>query len=190
MMTMATDTEKNKVEELPLKGAFLIKPLTYPDDRGEFSVLFTDDVLKAWGASAFFAMEFLSTSKKGVLRGLHYQSGSSAQAKLVRCVEGEIYDVMVDLRKKSKTYGKWAGVLLSDKNMAGLFVPKGFAHGYLSLSGVSRVLYKVDAPYCPANETGIKYDDADLKIDWPVKTAVLSKKDRLLPSFKECEKFE
>ena len=189
-MIMATDTEKNKVEELLLKGAFLINPLTYPDDRGEFSVLFTDDVLRGRGAGNCFAMGFLSTSKKGVLRGLHYQSGNAAQAKLVRCVEGEIYDVIVDLRKSSGTYGKWAGVSLSDKNMLCLFIPKGFAHGYLSMTDVSKVMYNVDAPYCPANETGIKYDDRDLKIDWPVKAAVLSKKDRLLPSFKECEKFE
>ena len=190
MMIMATDTEKNAVEKLPLKDAFLIKPLVYPDDRGEFSVLFTDDVLREIGAGNCFAMEFMSTSKKGVLRGLHYQSGKAAQAKLVRCIEGEIYDVIVDLRKSSKTYGKWTGVLLSDKNMTGLFVPKGFAHGYLSMTGISRVMYKVDAPYCPANETGIRFDDGDLKIDWPIKEAILSKKDRLLPSFKECEKFD
>jgi len=189
-MIMATDTEKNKVEKLLLKGAFLIKPITYPDDRGAFSVLFTDDVLKGNGAGSCFAMEFLSTSKKGVLRGLHYQSGKAAQAKLVRCVEGEIYDVIVDLRKSSETYGKWTAVSLSDKNMLSLFVPKGFAHGYLSMTEISRVMYKVDAPYSPANETGIKFDDESLKIDWPIAAAILSKKDRLLPSFKECEKFE
>ncbi|MFA6328074.1 MAG: dTDP-4-dehydrorhamnose 3,5-epimerase [Candidatus Micrarchaeia archaeon] len=187
---MATDTEKNAVEKLPLTGAFLIKPLTYPDDRGAFSVLFTDDVLTQNGAGSCFAMEFLSTSKKGVLRGLHYQTGRSAQAKLVRCIEGEIYDVIVDLRKSSKTYGKWTAVSLSDKNMLCLFVPKGVAHGYLSMTGVSRVLYKVDAPYSPANEAGIRYDDVDLKIDWPVKEVILSKKDGLLSSFKECEKFD
>jgi len=125
-----------------------------------------------------------------VLRGLHYQSGNGAQAKLVRCIEGEIFDVIVDLRKSSETYGKWASVLLSDKNMLCLFVPKGFAHGYLSLSDSSRVMYKVDAPYSPANETGIRFDDGALKIAWPIKDAILSKKDRLLPSFEECEKFE
>jgi len=189
-MIMATDTEKNRVEKLPLKGAFLIKPIVYPDGRGAFSVLFTDDVLKENGAGNCFAMEFLSTSKKNVLRGLHYQAGKASQAKLVRCVEGEIYDVIVDLRKSSETYGKWASVLLSGKNMLCLFVPKGFAHGYLSLSDASRVMYKVDAPYSPANETGIRFDDADLKIGWPAKDAILSKKDRLLPNFKECEKFE
>ena len=189
-MDMATDTEKNEVEALPLKGAFLIKPLTYSDDRGDFSVLFTDNVLNDSGAGNCFAMEFLSTSKKGVLRGLHYQTGKAAQAKLVRCIGGEIYDVIVDLRKSSETYGKWTAVSLSDKNMLCLFVPKGFAHGYLSMSEISRVMYKVDAPYCPANEMGIKYDDESLKIEWPVTEAILSKKDRLLSSFNECKKFE
>jgi dTDP-4-dehydrorhamnose 3,5-epimerase len=189
-MIMATDTDTNRVEGLQLKGAFLITPLTYADERGEFSVLFTDVALHERGAGSCFAMEFLSVSKKNVLRGLHYQSGGAAQAKLVRCIAGEIYDVIVDLRKSSETYGKWIAVSLSEKNMHCLFVPKGFAHGFLSMADNSRVLYKVDASYQPASETGIRYDDSSLNIDWPVKSPVLSKKDRLLPSFKECKKFE
>ena len=188
---MATDTQKNEIEQLPLEGAFLIKPIVYPDDRGAFSVLFTEDILVAQGFKPYFAMEFLSTSKKGVLRGLHYQAGNASQAKLVRCISGEVYDVIVDLRKSSKTYGKWVGITLSEKNMVAVFVPKGFAHGYLSLSDSSKVLYKVDAPYAPASETGVRYNDLDLNIRWPGTGApILSKKDALLPTFKDCKKFD
>jgi dTDP-4-dehydrorhamnose 3,5-epimerase len=133
-----------------------------------------------------FIQDNHSRSKPGVIRGLHYQVNPS-QGKLVGVIRGKIWDVVVDLRKDSPTYGKWEGVELSDENGRLLWVPPGFAHGFCVLGQEDAdVMYKVDAPYSPKTEGGIRFDDPDLKIEWPVKDgAIVSPKDRVLPGFAE-----
>lgn len=187
---MAGNLKDPEAVALNLRGAYVIKPAIFPDERGEFAVLFSNDTLSKMGVKPHFEMEFVSTSKNGVLRGMHFQSGAAAQAKLVRCIRGEVFDAIVDLRRGSKTFGKWEGVLLSENNKQAIYVPKGFAHGYLSLSEQSQVLYKVDAPYAPKSERGLRYDDKTVGIKWPAEAAMVSERDMALPGFDACEKFD
>jgi len=178
--------------DFDLEGSFLIRPLHFKDERGDFFKLYTGEVMKSKQAESCFVEEYLSFSKFGVVRGLHYQRGQASQAKLVRCIQGEIYDVIVDLRSSSPTFGKWAGVTLSEKNMLSLYVPRGFAHGFAALSKDSAVLYKADNDYSPKDERGIPYNDGRLAIAWPkqIIKPIVSDKDAKWPSFDQCEKFE
>lgn len=178
-----------KTEKLPLEGAFLVKPGVFQDKRGVFWKFYTEELMLKNGAKPYFPEEFLTTSRKGVLRGLHYQGGGHPQAKLIRCTMGEVYDVIVDLRKGSPTFGKWHGVTLSEKNMLTLYVPRGFAHGFVAREDGSALLYKTDAPYFYEHERGIIWNDPDLNIDWGVEKPVLSEKDSKWPSFKDAEHF-
>lgn len=125
--------------------------------------------------------------RAGTIRGLHYQCGRYAQAKLVRVLSGVIFDVVVDLRKGSRTYGQWTGVVLSEANRRQLFVPRGFAHGICTLTDHARVLYKVDQHYRPEADRGIIWNDPDLGIEWPISSAILSDKDRWLPRLAEIK---
>lgn len=128
-----------------------------------------------------------SISVKGVLRGLHYQLKPKAQSKLVKCIRGKIFDVAVDIRKNSPTFGKWIGVELSEENMYMLYIPKGFAHGFLVLSDKAEVLYKVSAEYDPTLERGIIWNDPDIGIEWGTTSPILSEKDKKLPRLKEAD---
>lgn len=141
----------------------------------------------AHGIQEHFVQDNYSHSTYGVLRGLHYQRPPNAQGKLVYVQQGEIFDVVVDIRKGSPTYGKWIGVTLSDQNRKMLYLPKGFAHGFCVLSNTADVIYKVSAEYAPESEGGILWNDPDLAIHWPVRSPVLSRKDAQLPLLRELE---
>lgn len=156
-----------KATETKLKGCFIIEPTIFEDERGYFFESYNHrDFCEAIGQEINFVQDNQSFSKKGVLRGLHFQKGKFAQAKLVSVLEGRIQDVVVDLRKKSPTFGKHLSIELSDKNKKQLFVPRGFAHGFLTLSDVAKVFYKCDNYYNKKAEGGIRYDDPVLDIKW------------------------
>lgn len=178
-------------QPLPLGGAFVLKPFAAEDERGIFYKTFVEDALAEIGAQNRFAEEFFSTNRRGSLRGLHYQRGEASQAKLVTCMRGRIFDVIVDLRKSSPTFGKHITLELSDKNMHTLFVPHGFCHGFLTLEEDSLVVYRADRPYSPADERGIVYNDPKLAIAWPqAGRIIISPKDAAWPKFDDAEKFE
>jgi len=139
------------------------------------------------GIKGNFVQENHSCSSKGVLRGLHYQNPPFAQGKLVRVVRGEIFDVSVDIRKGSPTWGKWVGVILSGKNKNILYVPAGFAHGFCVLSEIAEVIYKTTDVYSAESEAGIIWSDKDLNIEWPVEEPILSEKDKKLPTLKNAD---
>ncbi|KKH16911.1 dTDP-4-dehydrorhamnose 3,5-epimerase [Methanosarcina mazei] len=176
---------KTKIEDL-----FILEPKVFADDRGYFFESYNkktlDDLL---GKEYNFVQDNESKSSYGVIRGLHYQFAPYSQAKLVRVLEGRVYDVAVDLRKDSPTFGEWAGVELSAENKRQFLIPKGFAHGYSVLSEIAVFNYKCDEYYHPEAEAGIIYNDPSLDIDWeiPEKDAKLSEKDKLLPELKKAK---
>ena len=177
-----------KVTETSIKGCFIIEPQVFGDDRGVFFEAFHKEKFQiAIGQEIDFVQDNQSVSKQGVLRGLHFQTGAHAQAKLVQVVKGEVLDVVVDLRMKSSTFGQHFKINLSEDNKKILFIPKGMAHGFLTLSEEVVFTYKCDNYYHKASEGGIIYNDDILKIDWeyPQEKIVLSEKDRKLPTFKE-----
>jgi dTDP-4-dehydrorhamnose 3,5-epimerase len=158
----------------------------HADSRGQFVESFQKAVFaEQTGISIDFIQDNEVVSEYGVIRGLHLQKAPHAQAKLIRVVQGHIYDVVVDLRADSSTYGAWFGVELTAENQTQLFLPKGFAHGYSVLSERAIVQYKVDAAYTPQAESGIRYNDPDLGIDWQVDSPKLSDKDQKLPFLKQ-----
>ena len=176
-----------KITETKLKGCFVIEPKVYDDERGFFLELFKKrDLEKALGFKIDFVQENKSISKKNVLRGLHFQTGEAAQAKLVTVQKGQVLDVIVDLRQNSDTYGEHIKIKLSDSNLKSIFIPKGMAHGYLALSNDTIFTYKCDNYYNPNKEAGIIYNDKDLNIDWeyPEIDFIISDKDKDLPSLK------
>lgn len=174
----------HNVEKLNLEGLLLVTSDVYKDDRGYFIETYKESVFKDLGLPAFVQDNF-SFSKKGVLRGLHYQLVPKEQGKLVRCLDGKIWDVAVDIRKNSSTFGKWQGVELSEGDGKAVFVPAGFAHGFVVLSEVARVLYKTTVEYAPDLERGIVWNDSDLNIVWPIKDPVLAIRDAAFPKFKD-----
>ena len=170
----------------PITGSWLLTPKVHADLRGHFVESFQKAVFaEQTGLSIDFIQDNEVVSQQGVVRGLHLQNDPHGQAKLIRVVHGQIYDVAVDLRANSSTYGEWFGVELSAENQIQLFLPKGFAHGYSVLSERAIVQYKVDVPYNPQAENGIRFDDPDLDIDWQVDNPILSEKDQKLPFLKE-----
>jgi dTDP-4-dehydrorhamnose 3,5-epimerase len=170
----------------PITGSWLLTPKVHADSRGQFVESFQKGVFaKQTGLSIDFIQDNEVVSQQGVVRGLHLQNDPHEQAKLIRVVLGKIYDVAVDLRTNSSTYGEWFGVELSADNQTQLFLPKGFAHGYSVLSEKAIVQYKVDAPYSPQAESGIRFNDPDLGIDWQVDNPKLSDKDQNLPYLKD-----
>ena len=174
-----------KVEKTFIDDLVVIEPAVFGDNRGYFMELYNKNEFSKNGLNYDFVQDNQSKSKKGVLRGLHFQKMHS-QAKLVRVIDGEVFDVAVDLRSNSKTYGKWFGVILSGENKKMLLIPKGFAHGFLVLSESVVFSYKCDDFYHPEDECGIMYNDPDIGVDWPeVDNVILSEKDKVLPSLKE-----
>lgn len=171
-------------QKLAIPDVILMTPKRHGDARGFFSETFRADAFAEAGIPGPFVQDNHAYSKQpGVLRGLHFQKPPHAQAKLVRCTQGAIYDVAVDIRQGSSTYGRYVGAELSAENGAQLYVPEGFAHGYLTLSPDCHVQYKTSAYYAPETEGGLAWDDPELGIDWPKKglDIILSEKDKILP---------
>jgi dTDP-4-dehydrorhamnose 3,5-epimerase len=177
--------------ETDLKGCFILKPKILQDERGYFMESFNEDTFcKVIKNDIHFVQDNQSFSSKGVLRGLHYQVGQHAQSKLIRVLSGEILDVAVDLRPDSNTYGKYISEVLSSENQKQIFIPAGFAHGFLVLSDSATLFYKCDKFYNKESEGGIIFDDKTLNIDWSNKaiSLIISEKDRHLPSFENARK--
>ena len=170
-----------------ISGVIVIDPPVFPDDRGFFLESYKRSEFAAGGINETFVQCNQSKSERGILRGLHYQKNPKAQAKLVRALSGEIYDVAVDLRKGSSTYGKWTAVILSAENKKMLFVPVGFAHGFCVTSADAEMLYMTTEEYAPDLEAGVLWDDPDLAIEWPVANPVLSARDRAWPRLRDAD---
>ena len=174
-----------------LSGCFIIEPKIIEDQRGYFMESFNEKTFQnGVGQEVHFVQDNQSFSTKGVLRGLHYQTGSYAQAKLVRVLSGEVLDVAVDIRPESATYGQHASILLSGENQKQFFVPRGFAHGFLVLSETATFFYKCDNFYSKESEGGIIYNDSTLRIDWHFSTEdlIISDKDTNLPTLENAKK--
>ena len=170
-----------------IDGMFIIEPTVFGDNRGYFLETYHYNEFKKAGIDVEFVQDNQSKSRRGVLRGLHFQT-KKPQGKLVRVIKGEVFDVGVDLRKGSRTFGKWVGAILSDENKRQLYIPAGFAQGFLVLSEEAEFVYKCTDFYDPQNEGGIIYNDKDIAIDWPIsedRDILLSQKDNVLPTFKE-----
>lgn len=177
-----------KLTSLNLEGAALLEPVVHGDHRGFFMESYNETVMHDLGVNYKFIQDNHSLSaESGVLRGLHYQLNPKAQTKLVRVLSGAIYDVILDIRKSSPTFGQWVGVILSEYNKRQLLVPKGFAHGFCTLVPDTQVLYKVDEYYSPEHDRGILWNDPALQIDWPVSEPQLSDKDQRHPLFADAE---
>lgn len=171
-----------------LNDVKIICPSAHGDHRGFFMESYNEQVLGTCGIDFRFVQDNQSLSTEpGTIRGLHYQLSPKAQTKLVRVLSGAIYDVVVDLRKASPTFGKWEGYILSEYNQRQLLVPRGFAHGFCTLVPNSQIFYKVDEYYSPDHDRGILWNDPELNISWPVSTPILSKKDENLPMLKNAE---
>lgn len=174
------------ITETGIEGLIVVQPRVFGDDRGFFFESYNYKTIEAaCGLKARFVQDNMARSTKGVLRGLHYQTGDAAQAKLVGVIEGEVLDVAVDLRKESPTYGQYYSIRLSAENKTQLFVPRGFAHGYAVMSDTALFYYKCDNFYDPEKEGGIMYNDPAVNIDWEMDlaTAILSDKDQKHPAF-------
>lgn len=177
-----------KLIETPLKDCYVIEPIIFEDDRGYFYEKYNEKRFEdLTGLNGHFVQDNISKSSYGVLRGLHLQKGEYAQAKLVSCLEGEVWDVAVDLRVDSPTFGQWYGVELTAENKRQFYIPRGFAHGFSVLSDIAIFTYKCDNFYNKESEGGILWNDTDLNIDWKLPTEViqLSEKDKIQPLFKE-----
>jgi dTDP-4-dehydrorhamnose 3,5-epimerase len=177
------------VIETSIQGLFVIEPKVFEDKRGYFFESFNQLKLEKAGINYKFVQVNQSKSSFGVLRGLHYQLEPKSQTKLVRVLEGEIYDIAVDVRKGSPTFGQWYGLELSAENKKQLLIPKGFAHGFSVLSETAIVSYKCDEYYAPEYDAGIIYNDPELNIDWKISSEklLLSEKDGKLPLFRDAE---
>jgi len=171
--------------ETPIEGLVVIEPGVFVDERGHFFESFNEKKMEQHGIKGPFIQDNQSMSHREVLRGLHFQKPPHEQGKLIRVVKGGVIDVVVDIRKNSKTFGKHYSIELNDTNHKMLWIPAGFAHGFVTLQDHTVFLYKVTDYYHPASESGIIYNDIDLNIDWQTKTPIVSQKDKILPSFKE-----
>jgi len=178
-----------KFIETKILDVIIIEPTVFGDERGYFLESYNQNKFEEVVGKTSFVQDNESKSSKGVLRGLHFQKPPFEQAKLVRCIEGEVLDVAVDIRKNSKTYGQHVAVLLSGKNKRQLFVPRGFAHGFLVLSDSATFAYKVDNTYAPEHDAGIRWNDKKLNIQWGLEESevLVSSKDAELPFFLEFE---
>lgn len=171
-----------KVTDTAIKEVKIIEPQVFGDNRGWFYESYSYEKLKVCGIDAHFVQDNRSFSaKKGTIRGLHFQKTPMAQSKLLSCTKGEIMDVAVDIRKGSPTYLKWVAVKLSEENKKMLFIPKGFAHGFLTLTDNVEVMYKVDEYYSKENDRSIRFDDASIGVEWNTEDPVLSQKDLSAP---------
>ncbi len=178
-----------EIRETGIAGLLVIKPKIYKDDRGYFFESFNESDLEKAGHPFHFIQDNQSRSQFGVIRGLHYQLEPKAQTKFVRVLEGSIWDVAVDLRKDSPTYLQWRGIELSEENKLQMLIPKGFAHGFSVLSDAAVVLYKCDEFYAPDFETGFRYDDPEIGIDWKLapEDRILSARDLAMPALKKAK---
>lgn len=179
-----------KIEDTKIEGLKIIHPDVYVDERGYFSETYSKKKLQALGIDCNFVQDNESMSQKGVLRGLHFQKPPFAQDKLVRVIRGAVWDVAVDIRKNSKTYGQWVAVELSEENHLQFFLPKGMAHGFLALRDNTIFAYKVSDFYEPSSEGGLQFNDRDLGVKWPFKEyeiqePSLSRKDQEYAPFKD-----
>lgn len=179
-----------KIEKGPLQDLYIISPTVFSDNRGYFFESYNQQVFREKGIYTNFVQDNQSVSTYGVLRGLHFQK-VAPQSKLVRCIAGKVWDVVVDLRKNSPTYKKSFGIELSEDNMLMMLIPKGFAHGFITLSEVAVFHYKCDEIYLPNQDGGIRYNDSEFNIDWKIDPSefIISDKDRELPEWSEIEKF-
>lgn len=168
--------------ELDLEGLVLVEPRVFDDERGAFLETFKESDFHAAGIETRFVQENFSRSHRGVVRGLHFQLSPFAQAKLVWVTRGSVWDVAVDLRADSPTYRRWRGMTLSDGDHRALYIPAGFAHGFQALEEDTRLAYRCSAEYNKAAERGIRYDDGELAIEWPLGEVLVSEKDAALPS--------
>jgi dTDP-4-dehydrorhamnose 3,5-epimerase len=180
-----------KITKSRLEGVLLIEPDVFGDDRGFFMESYNAKAFAEAGVDVEFVQDNHSRSSRGVLRGLHYQIPPKAQDKLVRVVVGEVFDVAVDLRRGSPTFGQWDGFLISAENKKQVFIPKGFAHGFLVLSETADFLYKCGDYYSPEHERGVIWNDPDIGIEWPfpkdAASPILSRKDADLPTLKNAK---
>ncbi len=186
----------NSNKENLIKGPLIIKPKIFYDMRGYFCESWNHSVFnKIISRQVNFVQDNHSESRLGVLRGLHYQLNPKAQAKLVRCTRGEIFDVLVDLRKDSDTYGEWAGITLNEKNKIQFWIPEGFAHGFISMKDCSEVQYKTNEYWDQDYERSLSWKDSELKINWPIINRnkkfklIINDKDSIAPTLEEIEKY-
>lgn len=175
-----------KFRRLEIKDVVLVEPTVFGDERGFFFETFKRPDFREAGIDFMPTQENHSKSAKGVLRGLHYQTNPFAQAKLVRVVRGKIFDVAVDIRSNSRTFAKWTGAELSEQNRLMLYVPKGFAHGFISLEDDTEVVYLVDNDYSKSSEHGVIWNDSQIQIQWPISSPILSEKDSKWPSLENA----
>jgi dTDP-4-dehydrorhamnose 3,5-epimerase len=172
------------LRETPLAGAFVVEPEPARDERGFFARVFDREVFAAHGLAAAVDQTSVSFNvKAGTLRGMHYQAEPHGEEKLVRCVRGAVHDVIVDLRPESATFRSWYGVDLDEESRRALYVPKGVAHGFLTLADGAEVLYQISTPYVPEAASGVRYDDPAFGIRWPGAPRVISERDRTYPDF-------
>ncbi len=178
-----------EVIKAKIPGLLILKPVVYEDNRGYFFESYNKSSFERIGIKNSFVQDNQSKSIYGVLRGLHYQLEPFAQSKLVRVLKGKVWDVAVDLRKNSPTYKEYFGLELSEENKLQFFIPKGFAHGFVVLTDYAEVLYKCDNFYSKEHDGGIRFDDPEIGIDWPVEMAklILSEKDKNLPYLKDAK---
>lgn len=179
-------------KETEIKGVYVIEPRVFNDARGYFMEAWKQEEFSAHVGHVEFIQDNESKSSYGVLRGLHYQKGDASQAKLVRVIKGRVVDVAVDIRRGSPTFGKHVMVELSEDNKRQFFIPRGFAHGFLVLSDEAIFTYKVDNPYAPQQDAGIRWNDPDLGIEWPIdpKEVITSEKDLKQPLLKDAVVFD
>jgi dTDP-4-dehydrorhamnose 3,5-epimerase len=183
------------MQKIPTKihGAWLLKPKIFGDARGFFLESWSREAFRKMGIEVDFVQDNHSRSARGVLRGLHYQAGDSAQGKLVWVTSGVVFDVLVDLRRNSPTFGVWDGYMLTADAHERIYVPPGCAHGFLVLSDIADFHYKVTAPYNPSAERTLRWNDPSLCIDWPLEIGIepiLSEKDKSGAPFEDCEKYD
>lgn len=177
-----------KVVSTDIEDLFIIEPQVFGDSRGWFMESWSQKKMEEAGLFYNFVQDNHSFSAlKGTLRGLHFQKGSSSQAKLVRCVKGAVFDVAVDLRKNSKTYKKWVGCVLSEENKKQFLIPRGFAHGFLTLTDNVEFVYKADNYYDPQADRNIIWNDEEINIDWGIENPILSEKDKKAPKLSESD---
>jgi len=174
-------------KRLEIPDVVLIEPKIFGDDRGFFMETYKYSEFRKNGIEYGFVQDNHSKSRKGVLRGLHYQLRPMEQGKLVRCIRGRIWDVAVDIRKGSPWYKKWVAVELSEENKLMLWIPPGFAHGFVALEDNTEVVYKVTKEYAPELDRGIIWNDPDIGIEWPIENPILSEKDSKLPRLRDAE---
>jgi len=173
-----------KFEKTEFNGLYIVVPELSEDDRGYFSRFYCKESFESMGLTALFSQSSISFNKlKGTLRGMHYQTKPFEEEKLVKCIKGSVFDVVIDLRESSKTFKQWFSIELNAENNKSLFIPKGFAHGFQTLADNTEVLYQISGKYMPEYSLGIRWDDKVFKIEWPLEVSCVSKKDLSFSSF-------